>query len=178
MEFLLQFNTVLAILTIIGIVGIVKWVILLAAHKHAKKLRLYRWFIDKKVWFWAGFIFSLIAVAGTLVYSEIIGLEPCRLCWFQRIFMYPTMLLLGLGLIRKDMNVVPYVKMLTLGGIGVAAYQYIVQMVPGVDAACGAAGASCSERLVFEFGFVTIPFMGLVAFLMIFVLMLFEKKKA
>lgn len=176
MQGILAYNTTLAVLTIVGLVALVKWVLILTVfRKQAEGLALYQWFINKKIWLWAATVLSFVAVLGTLIYSEAIGFPPCRLCWFQRVFMYPTLVLLVASLVRKETIIVPYIKLLSFAGAWIALYHYVVQMSPSISAACGATGAACGERLVFEFGFVTIPFMSLVIFAMIFTLMFFKK---
>lgn len=176
MEKIFAFNTTLAVLTIIGMGILVLFVVILLAHKKLGAVKIYQWFLEKKAWMGIAFFLAFLAVLGTLIYSELIGFPPCRLCWFQRIFMYPVLVLLGAGLFRKETIIVPYVKLLAFGGAIVALYHYVVQMSPTVSAACGAIGESCDERLVFEFGFVTIPLMSLLIFVMIFVLMFFREK--
>src|SRR5258705_13166689 len=66
-----------------------------------KKQDLITKFIGKYGLFFA-FLISLVATLGSLFYSQIAGFTPCDLCWFQRIFMYPLVVLLGLALIKKD----------------------------------------------------------------------------
>lgn len=176
MESIFAYNTTLAVLTIVGMVAIVKVLAMLIFKEHFNKLKVFRWFLKKKVWMVFGFILALLAVAGTLIYSEAIGFPPCRLCWFQRIFMYPILILLGAGLWWKEVAIAKYVQLFAFAGSIVAIYHYLVQMSPSVSATCGAIGESCAERLVFEFGFVTIPLMSLTIFVMIFLLMFFRKR--
>ena len=118
-------------------------------------------------------IVALLATLGSLFYSDILGYTPCKLCWFQRIFMYPQAILLGVAFFRRDNRVLEYV--LWLSGIGflIAAYHYLIHigLLPGSCAVTGIS-VSCSQRFVMEFGYITIPMMSLTAFALTFLISL------
>ncbi len=125
------------------------------------------------------FVQAWLATLGSLYFSEIRHWTPCLLCWYQRILMYPLILILGVGIWRKDRNVVYYVLPMSILGAVIAFYHYLLQMTPIRDItpiACNAYGP-CSEIRAISFGsvtlpkFVTIPFLSLVAFLVITVMM-------
>lgn len=130
------------------------------------------------------FIVALVAVAGSLYYSEIAALPPCKLCWFQRIFIYPLLFLYGLALKKKDEKIADYG--LVLSGIGtlIALYHYTIQISETVKEAtsdlvpCSIVGMtpSCSSYFFLEFGYITIPMMSLTAALMVFMVTLAYKK--
>ncbi len=115
---------------------------------------------------------SFFATFGSLFFSEILKLPPCVLCWYQRIFMYPLVLIIGIGIVKKDKNMPLYT--LVLSGVGgvIALFHYLLQMkvIPDNLAPC-VQGISCTSRYIEYFGFVTIPFMSLVAFVIIVVSM-------
>jgi disulfide bond formation protein DsbB len=118
------------------------------------------------------FVVALVATLGSLFYSEVLGFEPCKLCWFQRIFMYPQVILLGLAAWRKDHGIIDYTAILSaIGGI-IAAFHYYLQITDISILPCSATGysASCSQRFVMEFGYITIPLMALTAFALIFLI--------
>lgn len=117
---------------------------------------------------------SLVATLGSLYFSEIAQYIPCVLCWYQRILMYPLVAILAVGIIRKDKNVPYYVLPLSVLGLAIAIYHYLLQMgvIPESVAPC-VAGISCASRLAQWFGFVTIPFLSLIAFAVITASMLF-----
>jgi|SRR6185436_3204360 len=124
------------------------------------------------------FLVSLGAIAGSLYYSQIAGFEPCELCWFQRICMYPLVVLLGMALIKKDRKITDYI--LALSGIGFVIslyHNYIYYYSGGLNLTCqlGGAAVSCVKRYVFELGYVTIPMMALTAFALIIIFMIFCK---
>ncbi len=113
-----------------------------------------------------GLAVALASTLGSLGYSEIYDLEPCRLCWYQRIAMYPLVVILAVALVKADRLVWRYV--VPLSGIGaiIAIIHLLEQWTPAEMGACGL-GVPCSVRYVEEFGFVTIPFMALAGFAII-----------
>lgn len=112
-----------------------------------------------------------------LVYSEFTGAEPCPLCWWQRIFLFPQVILLGLAMWKRDPVMADYSIILSVFGAGVALYQHVLQMLPGSGLPCPAVGASCSQRILFEFGYITFPLMAFSTFVFLIVVMLFARAK-
>ncbi len=112
---------------------------------------------------------SVIATLGSLYFSEILKFEPCELCWYQRIIMYPLTVILAIAFAKKDDKVAIY--MLTLSGIGIplSLYHYLIQKVPFFTSHAPACGqVPCTGQYINWFGFITIPFLALVAFILIF----------
>ena len=105
------------------------------------------------------------ATLGSLFFSEVMGLPPCSLCWYQRIFMFPLPILLLMGLFPLDVKVVRYALPLALAGWAIAAYHTLLQLgvIPESAAPCSQ-GASCSSAYLELFGFVSIPVLSLLAF--------------
>ncbi|MDX1663764.1 MAG: disulfide oxidoreductase [Candidatus Promineifilaceae bacterium] len=117
-------------------------------------------------------VVALIATLGSLYYSEIRDFIPCVLCWYQRILMYPLTLIILVGLILRDELLPWYVLPLSLTGIFVSTYHYLTQLgIISTTDVCRA-GVPCAVRYVNHFGFVTIPFMALIAFTLISATML------
>ena len=113
---------------------------------------------------------AVIATTGSLFFSEIAGYEPCTLCWYQRILMYPQGLLLGLAVLGGNAScAVTPCLMLSLGGMAVAAYHYLLQLGIAAPTSCAAVGyaVSCAERFAMTFGYITIPLMAFTAFTLI-----------
>ncbi len=124
------------------------------------------------------FLASLVATTGSLFYSEIAKFTPCDLCWFQRIFMYPLVILLGMALWKKDRHVLNYVLGLSMVGWVISLYQnYIYFYNGGLGAICkvGGGSVSCVVKYVGEFGYVTIPVMALTAFSLVIIFLIFAK---
>lgn len=111
---------------------------------------------------------ALAATLGSLYFSEVRLFVPCTLCWYQRILMYPMVVLLGIAAWRGDLGIVRYALPLTLFGALVAGYHVLDQKVPsfGFAGACRA-GVPCDIAYIDWFGFVTIPVLSLTAFVLI-----------
>lgn len=127
------------------------------------------------------FVVSAAATFASLFYSNVAGFPPCDLCWFQRIFMYPLVIILGMALIKRDRSIVDYALGLAIPGFFISLYHnYIYYINQGLGANCllGASQVSCVKRYVFEFGYVTIPLMALTAFALVIVFLLMSKKLA
>ncbi len=126
------------------------------------------------------FFFAFIATAGSLFYSDVAGYEPCKFCWFQRIFMYPLSLLFLIALIKKDKNINLYgFWMAGIGGL-IALNHYILQITGTSILPCSAVGysVSCSKVFVLKFGYITIPVMALTAFILIIISLMYARKES
>jgi disulfide bond formation protein DsbB len=113
---------------------------------------------------------SLIATMGSLYFSEIMKYEPCVLCWYQRILMYPMVILLGVAYVRKDFQAAFYSTILSGIGLLVSLYHYSIQKVSILTESAPACGrVPCTGEYINLFGFITIPFLALTGFLIIFI---------
>ena len=111
---------------------------------------------------------ALVATAGSLYFSEVRHFVPCALCWFQRVFMYPLVILLGIASFRDDKRVIPYVLPLSMLGGLVAVYHLLEQNVPGFAApAMCQIGVPCATKYINWLGFISIPVLSLTAFVLI-----------
>lgn len=110
----------------------------------------------------------LLAVDGTVVsltYSEMFGFVPCGHCWFQRIFLYPQTILLGLALWKKDSHIADYIIALSILGAIIALDQHSLQMGGNGILHCPTANTdTCAKRILFEFNYITFPLMSFTAF--------------
>ncbi len=120
-------------------------------------------------WAWC---LALLATAGSLYFSEGTGFVPCSLCWYQRIAMYPLVLVLGVGAVRGDPDVWRFALPLPVVGLVISAYHAALQRMPSLEVVPCGAGPPCSGRYVAVFGFVTIPVMAGAAFGLIATLLL------
>lgn len=112
---------------------------------------------------------SVIATLGSLYFSEIKQYEPCELCWYQRILMYPQTILLGLALVKKDYKAAMYTAVLSGIGMLLSFYHYLIQKVPFFTANSPACGrVPCTGQYINWAGFITIPFLAFIAFALIF----------
>ncbi|MWC30048.1 disulfide oxidoreductase [Paenibacillus sp. MMS18-CY102] len=113
-------------------------------------------------------IVAVVATASSLYLSDVLNYTPCKLCWFQRIFMYPQVILLGIAAYRGDRRITGYVLPLSIIGGLISIYHYLEQKVPGMaDIMPCTDGVPCSEDYLDYFGVITIPLMALVAFILI-----------
>ena len=115
------------------------------------------------------FVAAAIAMAGSLYLSEVVHFTPCKLCWYQRICMYPLVLLLGIAMFRRDLSTARR-YLVPLAGIGalISAYHYQLERVPQQPIlSCGIGEPSCAQPVLNVFGFVSVPFLALAAFLLI-----------
>ena len=128
---------------------------------------------------WIAFLVAIVATGLSLFYSEIAGFEPCKLCWYQRIFLYPQLVLFGVALWRKNDYVTDYSLILSLFGGAIALYHYYGQMLNPSVLPCAVVGLTpaCSQRFFVEFGYITIPMMALTTFVLMAVLMIIRKKQ-
>lgn len=115
---------------------------------------------------------SLIATIGSLFFSEFMGFLPCDLCWYQRIFMYPLVIHIGIAVVRKDFRQSFYAFILATIGGTISIYHYLKQKVPylkgEISDSCGR--IPCTTDYINWFGFITIPFLALTAFSLIAVI--------
>ncbi len=124
------------------------------------------------------FIVALVSTLGSLFYSDILGYEPCKFCWFQRIFMYPQVILLGIALWKRDFNISLYSIILSVIGGLLALNHYILQTTGSSFIPCSAVGYSvaCSKVFTMHLGYITIPFMALSGFVLMTLSMIFYKQ--
>ena len=115
---------------------------------------------------------AIIATLGSLYFSNIAGYPPCVLCWWQRIFMYPIILTLIVGIVRKDKLVHLYVLPAALIGWTISVFHNLLyyKIIPDALAPC-TTGVSCTTKFIEWFGFITIPFLSFAAFSIIILLM-------
>lgn len=118
------------------------------------------------------FLVALTATLGSLYFSEVAKFFPCILCWYQRILMYPLVIIILVGWIEQDEYLPRYVLPLSIGGMLLSTYHYMVQWGLFSSEAVCAVGVPCSIRYINWAGFITIPFLALAAFTMITIIML------
>ncbi len=117
------------------------------------------------------FFVALTATLGSLYLSEVVHLIPCTYCWYQRIAMYPLVLLLGVAWIRKDPGIRHYAVPLAGIGLFIASYHYLIQRVPSLGGPACTSAVPCTAAWFYEFGYMSIPYMAGSAFALILVLM-------
>jgi disulfide bond formation protein DsbB len=120
---------------------------------------------------WLAWLVAATAMAGSLYFSEVGGLVPCELCWYQRIAMYPLAVLLFIAALRGDGGIRPYATALASIGALVAAYHALLQRFPNLPSGSCDPSNPCSTIDLERFGFITIPVMALTGFVTILALL-------
>ena len=132
----------------------------------------------KKIILYAAWIQAIIATLGSLYLSTFLHWVPCTLCWFQRIFMYPLVFILAVAILL-DIEKIEYIVLpLTFTGMAISIYHNLLmyRIIPEKFAVC-AATASCTIPYHFWYGFLTVPLLSLIAFIVITICMFIYKKK-
>lgn len=119
------------------------------------------------------FLLATVATAGSLYASNMLGWEPCRMCWFQRILMYPLVVVLGVGILFNDEDTRDYAIPLAMIGLPISLYHTLLQRYDHFESAgCSVTSVSCETvDISFHFGYITLPVMAFTAFLGILILM-------
>ncbi len=120
---------------------------------------------------------ALVAMLGSLYFSNVLHLPPCLLCWYQRIAMYPMVVILGIAIVRKDWGVWRYTLPLSVIGLFIAIYHNLLyyKILPESAAPC-TLGVSCTTEQLLWLHFLTIPLMALIGFIIITVSLLALRK--
>jgi disulfide bond formation protein DsbB len=128
-------------------------------------------FKNQELLLYFSWVISITGTLGSLFYSEILKLPPCILCWYQRILLYPLVLIYFIGLALKDKKVVFYAIPLAFIGLLIAFYHTLLYegLIPEPPRFCEI-GVSCTTQYVEVFGFLSIPALSFLAFLMIILL--------
>lgn len=119
----------------------------------------------------------LLAMIGSLFFSEVMHLPACVLCWYQRICLYPLAVILTVGILRKDKFIDLYILPLSILGLIISLYHNLLyyHILPESAVPCSS-GISCTTKLIELFGFVTIPLMSFAAFAVITICMIIYRK--
>ena len=123
------------------------------------------------------FIVASIATLGSLFFSEIMNFVPCSMCWYQRIFMYPLVLIFLINLLYPDDKLFKYSFPLVITGLSLSIYHNLLMfglisedLVPCVK------GVPCSTVYINWLGFITIPLLSFIAYAILFILLIILKK--
>ncbi len=113
-------------------------------------------------------VVALVATAGSLYFSEVADYIPCELCWFQRIGMYPLVIVLFIAMLRNDRWIWPYALALSVAGLAVSVYHYQLEWFPEQSTICSStASVPCTVVWFRHWEVGTIPFLAGSAFLAI-----------
>jgi disulfide bond formation protein DsbB len=135
----------------------------------------------KKYTFHLGFLVSLMAVSLSLFYSEIVGYPACELCWIQRIFLYPQLILFGIELYKKEHSIIDFSIIFAILGSLTSIYHIYVEAGGSLGLTCASIDPrstneiSCAVRYIYEFGYITMPIMALTISLFIILILINHK---
>ena len=169
-----------SLLAIVGIVILVWLAVLAIASRFsdaaadgldAIRERLEPWAVT------AAAIVATLATVGSLYFSEVAHFVPCALCWFQRIAMYPLVLLLWIAAFRRDTGIRIYAIPLAAIGAVISVYHLTLEWgLVEVSLVCEVSNP-CSAVLFRQFGFISLPFLALTAFLLVIAFLLIPYRR-
>lgn len=110
---------------------------------------------------WYAWIVALVTMLGSLYYSDVVHFTPCTLCWYQRIALYPMVVILLVAALRKDGQVWRYVVPVLAIGMLVSVYHYQLEWFPDQGSIACSKDVPCSAVWFREFGYITLAFMAL-----------------
>jgi len=171
--------TLFALLTVIAIAAVVAIALLAVAGRDGFSST------SDAVWetlgpsaLWLAFLVALTATLGSLYLSEVAHFVPCKLCWYQRIAMYPLVPILAIAAWKRDFSVVRYVVPLAVIGAAISIYHYQLERFPSQASVSCSADAPCTVVWIWKFHFVSIPLMALSGFALIVALVLVARSSA
>jgi disulfide bond formation protein DsbB len=126
----------------------------------------------------SAWVLVTVSTLGSLFFSYIMEFAPCVLCWYQRIFLFPLVIILATGLFPLDKGVIKYSLPLAIAGWITAFYHNLLYsgIIPQDLQPCSQ-GVSCTEKYIDLFGFLTIPMLSLISFSIIITLLVFLKRR-
>ena len=141
------------------------------------KTRNYILFFFGKHGMLLAFFVAVASLVLSLFYSDYVGYEPRKLCWYQRIFIYPQIIILGMALYRKDYKIIDYALALLFAGTVISLYHNYLSFGGSPFFNCDAfqLSVSCTKLYVFELGYITIPIMSLTSFLLMIFFLKIQK---
>lgn len=168
----------LSLLTVLGQILAVKLLVVLIFRNRFLKIKILKKWIDllTQNYISAILVVSAMAAVGSLTLSEVLNFNPCKLCWYQRIFMYPIFGITLISLIFNETRIKKFVLGLSIVGILIAAYHILMQVFPKAFE-CSDEVAKCSAVQFAEFGYITIPVMAFTTFAIIILISLLGREK-
>ncbi|MGH2539939.1 MAG: disulfide oxidoreductase [Actinomycetota bacterium] len=160
-------STLFALLTVVADAAVLAIVVLALGSRVAPGLARARdaaWETVGPSALWLAFIVALTATLGSLYLSEVAHFIPCKLCWYQRIAMYPLVPILGIAAWTRDDRVWRYAIPLAAIGATIAIYHYQLERFPTQTSVSCSVEAPCTVVWIWRFHFISIPFMALSGF--------------
>ena len=120
--------------------------------------------LEGRFWLAFGTVVAAVATIGSLWFSLGLGLRPCELCWYQRILMYPLVVVLGVATVERRVTVYRTVVPLSVPGLLIAVYHSFLQ---ATTTSCGFSGSCAVVQWRLPILQFTIPNLSITAFLLI-----------
>lgn len=126
-----------------------------------------------------GFLIALLAVLGSLYYSEIRHLPPCTFCWWQRIFLYPQVVVFGVALYTQQYRSARITSLIlsSIGGVIAVAHVLAQMGIRSTGLPCAVSGVSCTSIDLILLGYITIPIMSLTLYVLLTLIGIIGTKK-
>ena len=124
------------------------------------------------------FLFASVGTLGSLFFSEIMKFVPCSMCWYQRIFLYPLVVIFLVNLLYPDDKLFKYAMPLVVIGLFFSIYHNLLMfdIIPASVVPC-VSGVPCSTEYINWLGFITIPLLSLSVYLVLFILLVLGKRR-
>lgn len=166
--------------SLLALIALTGAVLLFLARLGGRRIPVLRQFAEavEPASLWLATLVAGMSMAGSLYFSEIANLVPCRLCWYQRIAMYPLVVILLVAAFRRDRGVRFYAVPLAVIGALISGYHYLIEWFPELesDGVCSV-DMPCTFVWFRRLGFITIPFMALCGFLAVIALLTIRPKE-
>lgn len=179
-------KTGVAVISALGFLAFVTTgvILLLYSLKKLLKIRLYDKLqnLIQPFAYQLAFFLALMATLASLFLSEVLHFQPCILCWYQRIAMYPQVILLYVAQLRRERVLTPYLLVINVLGSFISLYHYSLHvlprtMVPIMPCSTQLGGVPCDKGYEFYFGFMTFPLMAWSVFALIIFLLIASRQK-
>lgn len=169
-----QVNAIISTLVLIGQISIVILLFYFIFLKQSK-IKLFKSITKKAISL--AFLVSLVATLGSLYYSNIAGITPCELCWWQRIFIYPQVILLGLAWFKKEKQIINYSLALISVGTLISLYHNYIYYNIQASSFCSVANP-CTQQYILGLNYISLPLAALTALILMTLLLLSNKKSS
>ena len=158
MRYYLLVTDILGVLNVIAVLASVFLLLGLVVPRIGQRIAAFR---EQRPWFLprVALAVAVVAMSGSLYFSNI-GFVPCHLCWYQRILIYPLVLILGIAVLTKHEGYRRYALALPATGLPISIYHYALQWQPALEVIECDPTHPCTTKYFEIYGFITIPFMA------------------
>lgn len=168
---IIQVNYILAILALLGQILIIFLLVFLVFFRKSQ-FKLTK--IISSSFIPLAFVVALVATGGSLYYSEIAKFTPCELCWFQRIFIYPQVILLGIAWLKKEQHILDYSLVMIFVGTIISLYHNYIYYTAQPNGFCSIV-VPCTQQYIVGLDYITIPLLALTSLVLMGVLLIGKK---